>query len=129
MVQNKSIQLNQQSKNNQIHYHSTKEHPIGYNSMTRITNTILSPSIPNPQNKIYLNGPLTLITPNRPSRCVSWNYNHPIGGYNRSCSNIAKIVQHEKYHPGKFANLTYFCQYYARKVDTFFSMLVALFSA
>ena len=30
----------------------------GYNSMTRITNTILSPSIPNPQYKIYLNGRL-----------------------------------------------------------------------
>ena len=44
--------------------------------MTRITNTILSPSIPNPQYKIYLNGrvTLTLITPNRPSRCVSWNF-------------------------------------------------------
>ena len=25
---------------------------LGYNSMTRITNTILSPSIPNPQYKI-----------------------------------------------------------------------------
>ena len=50
---------------------------FGYNSMTRITNTILSPNIPNPQSKIYLNGrlTLTLITPNRPSRCVSWNYN------------------------------------------------------
>ena len=48
-----------------------------YNSMTRNTNTILSRSIPNPQYKIYLNGrlTLTLITPNRPSRCVSWNYN------------------------------------------------------
>ena len=45
--------------------------------MTRITNTILSTSIPNPQYKKYLNGrlTLTLITPNRPSRCVSWNYN------------------------------------------------------
>ena len=45
--------------------------------MTRITNTILFPSIPNPQYKVYLNGRLTitLITPNRPSRCVSWNYN------------------------------------------------------
>ena len=50
--------------------------------MTRITNTILSPNIPNPQYKIYLNGrlTLTLITPNRPSRCVSWNYN-PIDGH------------------------------------------------
>ena len=49
----------------------------GYNSMTRIMNTILSPSIPNPQYKKYLNGrlTLTLITPNRPSLCVSWNYN------------------------------------------------------
>ena len=46
--------------------------------MTRITNTIPSASIPNPQYKIYLNGrpTLTLITPNHPSRCVSWNYNH-----------------------------------------------------
>ena len=45
--------------------------------MTRIMNTILSPSIPNPQYKKYLNGRLTItpITPNRPSRCVSWNYN------------------------------------------------------
>ena len=45
--------------------------------MTRIANTILSPSIPNPQYKKYLNGRLnlTLITPNRPDRCVSWNYN------------------------------------------------------
>ena len=51
---------------------------FGYNSMIRITNTILFPSIPNPQYKKYLNGRLTitLITPNRPSRCVSWNYNH-----------------------------------------------------
>ena len=32
---------------------------LGYNSMTRITNTILSPSIPNPQYKKYLNGRLT----------------------------------------------------------------------
>ena len=52
---------------------------FGYNSMTRITNTILSLSIPNPQYKIYLNGrltlTLTLITPNRPSHSVSWNYN------------------------------------------------------
>ena len=53
--------------------------------MTRITNTILSPSIPNPQYKIYLNGRLilTLITPNRPSRCVSWNYNPVLCKTNR----------------------------------------------
>ena len=55
--------------------------------MTRITNTILSPSIPNPQYKIYLNGrlTLTLITPNRPSRCVSWNYNRSLGEKNVRC--------------------------------------------
>ena len=49
----------------------------GYNSMTRITNTILSPSIPNLQYKKYLNGrlSLTLIIPSHPSRCVSWDYN------------------------------------------------------
>ena len=49
----------------------------GYNSMTRVTNTILSTSIPNLQYKIYLNRrlTLTLITPNRPSCCVSWNCN------------------------------------------------------
>ena len=49
----------------------------GYNSMTRITNTILSSSIPNPQYKKYLNGrlTLTLIIPSHHSRCVSWNYN------------------------------------------------------
>ena len=43
--------------------------------MTRITNTILSTSIPNPQYKIYLNGrlTLTLITPNRPSRAYHRN--------------------------------------------------------
>ena len=41
--------------------------------MSRITNSILSPSIPNPQYKIYLNGRLilTLIIPGHPSRCVS----------------------------------------------------------
>ena len=45
--------------------------------MTSITNTILSPSIPNPQYKKSVNGrlTLTLITPNCPNRCVSWNYN------------------------------------------------------
>ena len=43
--------------------------------MSRITNTILSPSIPNPQYKKYLNGrlTLTLIIPSHPSRCESWN--------------------------------------------------------
>ena len=47
----------------------------GYKSMSRITNTILSPSIPNPQYKKYLNGrlTLTLIIPSHPSRCESWN--------------------------------------------------------
>ena len=45
----------------------------GYKSMSRITNTILSPSIPNPQYKKYLNGRLTLIIPSHPSRCKSWN--------------------------------------------------------
>ena len=50
---------------------------FGYNSMARITNTILSSNIPNPQYKKHLNGrlTLTLITPNHPSRCVPWNYN------------------------------------------------------
>ena len=45
--------------------------------MTRITNTILSASIPNPQYKKYLNGrlTLTLIIPSHRSHCVSWNYN------------------------------------------------------
>mgnify|MGYP002803566161 FL=1 len=43
--------------------------------MTRITNTILSTSIPNPQYKKNLNGHLTLIIPSHPSRCVSWNFN------------------------------------------------------
>ena len=48
---------------------------LGYKSMSRITNTILSPSIPNPQYKKYLNGrlTLTLIIPSHPSRCESWN--------------------------------------------------------
>ena len=43
--------------------------------MSRITNTILSPSIPNPHYKKYLNGrlTLTLIIPSHPSRCESWN--------------------------------------------------------
>ena len=47
--------------------------------MSRITNTILSPSIPNPQYKKYLNGhlTLTLIIPSHPSRCESWN-DYPI---------------------------------------------------
>ena len=46
--------------------------------MSRITNTILSPSIPNPQYKKYLNGrlTLTLIIPSHPSRCESWNDYH-----------------------------------------------------
>ena len=48
---------------------------MGYNSMTRITNTFLSPSIPNPKYKKYLNGLLTLIIPSHPRRCVSRNYN------------------------------------------------------
>ena len=43
--------------------------------MTRITNTILFPSIPNPQYKQYSNGRLTLIIPSHPSRCVSRKYN------------------------------------------------------
>ena len=34
-----------------------------YNSMTRFTNTILSPSIPNPQYKKFLNGHPTLTLP------------------------------------------------------------------
>ena len=43
--------------------------------MSRTTNTILSPSIPNPQYKKYLKGrlTLTLIIPSHPSRCESWN--------------------------------------------------------
>ena len=43
--------------------------------MSRITNTILSPSIPNSQYRKYLNGhlTLTLIIPSHPSRCESWN--------------------------------------------------------
>ena len=43
--------------------------------MSRITNTILFPSTPNPQYKKYLNGrlTLTLIIPSHPSRCESWN--------------------------------------------------------
>ena len=43
------------------------------------TNTILSPSIPNPQYKKYLNGrlTLTLVIPSHPSRCESWN-DYPI---------------------------------------------------
>ena len=53
----------------------------GYKSMSRITNTNLSPSIPNPQYKKYLNGclTLTLIIPSHPSRCESWNdYPFPV---------------------------------------------------
>ena len=46
---------------------------LGYKSMSRITNTILSPSIPNPRYKKYLNERLTLIIPSHPSRCESWN--------------------------------------------------------
>ena len=48
---------------------------LDYKSMSRITNTILSPSIPNLQYKKYLNGrlTLTLIIPSHPSRCESWN--------------------------------------------------------
>ena len=66
----------------------------GYNSMTRITNTILSLSIPNPQYKIYLNGrlTLTLITPNRPSHCVSWNGPFPF------YMKFEKIQNRQKYH-------------------------------
>ena len=52
-----------------------QEQSIGYKSMSRIMNTILSSSIPNPQYKKYLNGRLTLtiIIPSHPSRCESWN--------------------------------------------------------
>ena len=71
--------------NNALSLFSLSIHPVdlrlflvflGY-SMTHITNTILFPSIPNPQYKKYLNGrlSLTLITPNPPSRYVSWHYN------------------------------------------------------
>ena len=59
----------------------------GYKSMSRITNTILSPSIPNPQYKKYLNGrlTLTLIIPSHPSRCESWNdYHKKLIGYTKA---------------------------------------------
>ena len=50
---------------------------FGYKSMSRITNTILSPSIPKLQCRKYLNGrlTLTLVIPSHPSRCESWNDN------------------------------------------------------
>ena len=57
------------------------DYNLGYMSMSRITNTILSPSTPNPHYKKYLNGrlTLTLIIPSHPSRCESWNDYHNLG--------------------------------------------------
>ena len=45
----------------------------GYNSMTRITNTILSPSIPNLQYIKYLNGRLTLTLITRTALAVAYH--------------------------------------------------------
>ena len=68
--------------------------------MSRITNTILSPSIPNPQYKKYLNGCLTLTLIN-PSRCESWNDYPKIMIWSHDPTMICKKLWHFPFRDGK----------------------------
>ena len=68
--------------------------------MTRITNTILSPSIPNPQYKRYLNGRLTLTLITLTALAVAYHgiitpileLSGPRGSSNDSLLNIHEVL-------------------------------------
>ena len=85
--------------------------------MSRITNTILSPSIPNPQYKKYLNGRLTLIIPSHPSRCESWN------DY-QSIQNLQTFLQYFATKLGSFTNFNMLFVAVVKDFDFFAKMKI-----